>query len=237
VTAAILRVRGHDTPEAVRCFLNPDLCGLHDPLQLPDIRPAIERLHRAITTQEPLLVYGDYDVDGVTSTAMLMRSLKSLRANVSCKIPERKGEGYGLNIAAMEEAARAGIKLILTADCGIRDIEAVTARQRTRRRYHHHRPPRAGHGVAASAGCYQPEAARFAVSVQRTQRLRRRFQVMQALLQEYWPRHADSFWEKFVEFAGMAAWPTACRCSTRTAFWRAKVCAAWRVLRNTVCAR
>jgi single-stranded-DNA-specific exonuclease len=205
VTAAILRVRGHDTPEAVRCFLNPDLCGLHDPLQLPDIRPAIERLHRAITTQEPLLVYGDYDVDGVTSTAMLMRALKSLRANVSCKIPERKGEGYGLNIAAMEEAARAGIKLILTADCGICDIEAV---QRANELgvdiiiTDHHEP---GTELPPALAVINPKRHDSQYPFKELSGCGVAFKVMQALLQEYWPRHADSFWEKFVEFAGMAA--------------------------------
>lgn len=207
VTAAVLRVRGHDTPDAVRCFLEPDLCGLRDPMKLPDIRPAIERLHRAITTSEPMLVYGDYDVDGVTSTAMLMRSLSSLGANVRCKIPDRKGEGYGLNVAAIEQAAREGVTFLLTADCGIRDVESV---QRARELgmdvviTDHHEPDPGGELPPALA-VVNPKRRDSDYGFSELSGCGVAFKLMQALLQEYWPRHAPSFWEKFVELAGMAA--------------------------------
>lgn len=205
VTAAILRVRGHETPEAVRCFLEPDICGLRDPMLLPDIRPAIERLARAITTKEPLLVYGDYDVDGVTSTAMLMRALTGLGANVRCRIPDRKGEGYGLNVQAMEDAARDGIALVLTADCGIRDLEAVARARELGIDViitDHHEP---GEALPDALAVINPKRADSQYGFSELSGCGVAFKVMQALLGEYWPRASNSFWEKFVELAGMAA--------------------------------
>ncbi|HEX8833961.1 MAG TPA: single-stranded-DNA-specific exonuclease RecJ, partial [Abditibacteriaceae bacterium] len=205
VTAAILRIRGHDTPDKVRCFLEPELCGLHDPMLLPDIRPAIARLHRAITTKEPILIYGDYDVDGVTSTALLVRSLRSLGANVEYKIPERKGEGYGMNVAAIEEAHANGITFILTADCGIRDLEPA---RRARELgidlviTDHHEP---GTELPEALAIINPKRADSQYPFDELSGCGVAFKVMQALLQEYWPRYANSFWEKFVDLAGMAA--------------------------------
>jgi single-stranded-DNA-specific exonuclease len=205
VTAAILRTRGYDTPEGVRCFLDPDLCGLRDPMGLPDIRPAIERLHRAISAKEPMLIYGDYDVDGVTSTAMLVRSLRALGANVEWRIPERKGEGYGLNVTAIEEVAARGISLILTADCGIRDIKPV------RRAGElgvdvivtdHHEP---GDELPAALAVINPKRHDSEYGFSELSGCGVAFKLMQALMQEYWPQYARSFWEKFVELAGMAA--------------------------------
>lgn len=205
VTAAILRTRGLNTPEEVNCFLDPDLCGLHDPMLLPDVEIAVARLHRAIESREPMLVYGDYDVDGVTSTAMLMRSLKSLGANVSCRIPERKGEGYGLNVWAMDEIASSGIKFILTADCGIRDLEAVSRANELGMDVivtDHHEP---GEKLPDALAVINPKRHDSAYPFRELSGCGVAFKLMQALLQTHWPRHVDSFWEKFVEFAAMAA--------------------------------
>ena len=78
VTAAILRGRGFSTAEQVCGFFEPSIDALHDPFTLPDIAPAVERLHRAITEREAIWVFGDYDVDGVTSAALLTRALRAL---------------------------------------------------------------------------------------------------------------------------------------------------------------
>jgi single-stranded-DNA-specific exonuclease len=124
VSAAILRERGYTTQEEICSFFNPSPSLLRVPLLLPDIEAAIQRLHQAITSQEPLLVYGDYDVDGVTSTALLVRSLRALGANVEYEVPER-ADGYGLSVGVVEEAGTRGIRLIVTADCGITAHEPV----------------------------------------------------------------------------------------------------------------
>ena len=84
---AILRARGYATVEAVEAYLHPSEALLRDPMLLPDIGPAITRLHQAIVNQEPMLVFGDYDVDGVTSTALLARALKALKAQVRHHVP------------------------------------------------------------------------------------------------------------------------------------------------------
>lgn len=206
VTAAILRIRGFATAEAVLGFLEPCLSGLHDPFLLPDIRPAIARLYLAITGKEPILIYGDYDVDGVTSTALLVRSLRSLGANVECRIPERKGEGYGLNVAAIEDAAEQGIKLVVTADCGIRDLEPA---ERARELgidlivTDHHEP---GDTLPHALAVIDPKRADSAYGFNELSGCGVAFKLMQALLTEYFPpKHATFFFDKFVDLAGMAA--------------------------------
>jgi len=205
VTAAILRVRGHDSVEKVRCFLEPDLCGLRDPMNLPDIVPALERLHRAVVQKEPILIYGDYDVDGVTSTALLVRSLRSLGADVDFRLPERKGEGYGLNVGVMDEAHATGKKLVLTADCGIRDIEPASRARELGLDLiitDHHEP---GTELPNALAVVNPKRHDSQYGFNDLSGCGVAFKVMQALMQKGWPQHADSFWEKFVELAGMAA--------------------------------
>lgn len=205
VTAAVLRVRGLISADEVRCFLEPDLCGLRDPMNLPDVEKAVARLHRAIVDREPMLVYGDYDVDGVTSTAMLMRALKGLGANVSCRIPERKGEGYGLNVWAMDEIAASGITFILTADCGIRDLEAVARANELGVDVvvtDHHEP---GEELPHALAVINPKRADSEYGFSELSGCGVAFKLMQALLQTHWPRHLQSFTDRFIEFVGMAA--------------------------------
>jgi single-stranded-DNA-specific exonuclease len=125
VVARVLVLRGIETPEAAQAFLDSSLHGLHDGWLLPDMRIAAERLCRAVKDKEPILIYGDYDVDGLSGTALLTDFLSRLDANVSTYIPHRMDEGYGLNVPAVEEAAAAGIKLLVTVDCGTRAVDAV----------------------------------------------------------------------------------------------------------------
>ena len=121
--AAVLRVRGYDTPEAAHAFLDVDEGLLGDPLMLADMPQAVMRLTRAIAAKEHVAVYGDYDVDGITSTCMLTDYLR--RRGVPCEwyIPDRLEEGYGVNLAAIETLHRSGVTLIVTVDCGVTTVE------------------------------------------------------------------------------------------------------------------
>ncbi|HVF09465.1 MAG TPA: single-stranded-DNA-specific exonuclease RecJ, partial [Abditibacteriaceae bacterium] len=204
VTAAVLRTRGYTTAAAIQEFFEPHISSVRDPYQLPDIKPALERLHRAITSGERLLVFGDYDVDGLASTALLVRALRALKANVSYQIPER-GDGYGLSLDAVEKAAADGFSLILTADCGITAHEPV---QRARELgldviiTDHHDP---GTTLPPALAVVNPKRADSNYGFRELCGCGVAFKVMQALMREYWPRHADSFTDKFVELAGLAA--------------------------------
>ncbi|MBN1995738.1 MAG: single-stranded-DNA-specific exonuclease RecJ [Anaerolineae bacterium] len=96
-----------------------------DPFTLKGMAEAVERLRRAIKKQEPIAVYGDYDADGVTATALMMQVLTALGAKVQPYIPNRFDEGYGLNNEALAELAAQGVKVVLTVDCGIRSVPEV----------------------------------------------------------------------------------------------------------------
>lgn len=123
--AGVLWRRGFQDPQAARAFLWGGLETLADPALLPDVFLALARIRQAIENQEKILVYGDYDVDGVTGTALLLLVLRQLGALVDYYLPRRLEEGYGLNGPAVEEAARAGVRLIITVDCGITSIAEV----------------------------------------------------------------------------------------------------------------
>ncbi len=130
VTAQILYNRGFTTPEAARAFLHCDQEGLHDPFLLRDMDRASALLQRHAAARDPILVYGDYDVDGVTGTAILVQALRHLGARVDYYIPNRFAEGYGLNAAAVRQAAADGYACILSVDTGISALaEAELARE------------------------------------------------------------------------------------------------------------
>lgn len=96
-----------------------------NPMLMLDMDKAVERITNAIQSNEKIAVYGDYDVDGITSTALLYKFLLSLGADVEYYIPDRKGEGYGINIMAVNKLFKQGIKLMITVDCGITAIGEV----------------------------------------------------------------------------------------------------------------
>lgn len=110
------------TPEEVTAFLErqyaPD-----NPYLLKGMNAAVARLRRAIRDHEAIAVYGDYDVDGVTATALLVLALRGLGARAEPYIPKRKHEGYGLHESALEELARQGVKVVVTVDCGVRSVD------------------------------------------------------------------------------------------------------------------
>jgi len=119
VIARMLLCRGISEIEAARRFFEPSLDMLYDPFILGDMQRAVDRLRKAILSEEKILIYGDYDVDGITSVSFLYLILKELGADVGYYIPDRQSEGYGLSIAGIEAARESGTNLIITVDCGI----------------------------------------------------------------------------------------------------------------------
>ncbi len=125
--ANLLVRRGYDTVESADRFLQPDLATLIDPFRLQDMEVAVVRVERAIAAGEPIAVYGDYDVDGITATALLVRYLRWRGANASYYIPHRLEEGYGVSLVGIRALAERGIKLVITCDCGVTAVEEVRA--------------------------------------------------------------------------------------------------------------
>ncbi|WDU84359.1 single-stranded-DNA-specific exonuclease RecJ [Caloramator sp. Dgby_cultured_2] len=105
--------------------MNPDLRLLYDPFLLKDMDRAIDRIDEAIKKREKIYIYGDYDVDGITSTAVLYRAFKKLGVDVSFYIPDRVNEGYGINREAIDHISSLDVDLVITVDCGISAIEEV----------------------------------------------------------------------------------------------------------------
>jgi len=123
--ARLLGARGVTTPKAAEHFLWPRLDDLHDPFRMAGMGEAVERIRRAIAGGEPIVIYGDYDVDGVTSLVLLKKTLAHLGARVFCYVPERLREGYGMHAEAIEALAAQGGRLLISVDCGIRAHEVV----------------------------------------------------------------------------------------------------------------
>src|SRR5208283_3409737 len=140
--AQILVTRGIDTPAAAEAFLNPTLDALLDdpatgPAQLLGMNAAVERILSAVRNAEPILIYGDYDVDGTTATVLLKTTIERIAlaidpqrpTQVTYHLPHRIREGYGMQNAILGEAAEAGVRLVISVDTRIRAIaEAVEAR-------------------------------------------------------------------------------------------------------------
>jgi len=119
ITAQLLVNRGIEDEMQAQHFLYGDLASCHDPFLLKDSQKAVDRIKKAIEKKESILLYGDYDVDGITSVALLNIVLTSMGAKTTTYIPNRLEEGYGLNIKAVKLAHRKKNSLIITADCGI----------------------------------------------------------------------------------------------------------------------
>ena len=125
VLADLLVKRGVETFEQARSFFRPSLDKLHDPFLMKDMDKATERLHKAISSGEKILVYGDYDVDGTTAVALLHSFISRFTTKVDFYIPDRYDEGYGLSSKGIEWAAANSFSLIITVDCGIKAVEKV----------------------------------------------------------------------------------------------------------------
>jgi len=126
VIAQVLLNRGFDTPSAVQAFLDPELESLPDPKQeFPDLITSIDRIEKAIKEGDRITICGDYDVDGMTSTALLIRTLRLLGAIVEYEIPSRMTEGYGINERIVRDCHDRNVKLIITVDNGITAYDAI----------------------------------------------------------------------------------------------------------------
>jgi single-stranded-DNA-specific exonuclease len=128
--AQLLLGRGIVDPAAVRLFLDCKLTGLREPELLPGLDEAAGRIHAAVTQQRRIVIYGDYDADGMTATAILYNCLRLLGADVAYHVPNRLEEGYGLNSEALRKLAQRGASMIISVDCGIGSVEpAEVARE------------------------------------------------------------------------------------------------------------
>ncbi len=125
VIAQLLCQRGLSDPEEAARFLRPSLAHLHDPMILTDMGLAVDRILTAVSRRERVAIHGDYDVDGVTSTVILRRTLELLGGNVTHFIPERLRDGYGLQPASIDRLHAEGVALIISVDCGIRGADAA----------------------------------------------------------------------------------------------------------------
>lgn len=125
VLAELLVMRGVETFDQARSFFRPSLDDLHDPFLMKDMDIAVERLRRAITGNENILVYGDYDVDGTTAVALMYSFIKRFSDHVDFYIPDRYDEGYGVSVKGIDWAAENGVSLLISLDCGIKAVERV----------------------------------------------------------------------------------------------------------------
>ena len=130
VLAELLIARGITDPQDTFAFLNPDSTQLHDPFLMLGMAVAVERLERAIALHEPILLYGDYDVDGTTAVVLLKTAIEMRGGEVRFHVPHRIREGYGLQAAVLEEAFADGVRLVITVDTGMRAFAEADAARR-----------------------------------------------------------------------------------------------------------
>jgi len=125
IVSDILINRGINTIDAVRSFLYPQISELCDPYLFEDMDRGVERVIKALRDREKIMIYGDYDVDGITATSLMFLVLNKLGADVSYFLPNRLGEGYGISSEGLQEAKRRGVTLLISVDCGITAIDEV----------------------------------------------------------------------------------------------------------------
>ena len=125
VTADLLVTRGIIELDEARAFLNPSLDQLHDPYLLDGMDRAVHRIRKAVSDGEKIVIYGDYDADGVTSSSVLSLYLKEIGGNVDVFIPSRQEEGYGIHTEALQSIYNQGARLVITVDCGISAVKEL----------------------------------------------------------------------------------------------------------------
>ncbi len=123
--AELLAQRGIHSPAEASVYFRPDLSNLHDPFLMKDMDKAVERIERALGEGERIMIYGDYDVDGTTSVALVFGFLSRFTGNMVYYIPDRYAEGYGISTLGIDRAAEQGITLIIALDCGIKSLDKV----------------------------------------------------------------------------------------------------------------
>ena len=124
--AQLLVTRGIETVEDANVYLYPTPADLHDPFAMPGMEQAVARIHDAIKRGEQIWIFGDYDADGTTAAALLLKTFQNLGVPANFHIPDRFKEGYGLNAEAIRSIREAGGELMITVDCGIKSVEEVT---------------------------------------------------------------------------------------------------------------
>ena len=127
IIANILLNKGIDTIQKAKHFFKADLDNLYDPFLFPDMQKAVDRIMKAQQNNEKILIYGDYDVDGITSVSLLYLFFQAIGCDVTFYIPNRLREGYGISIAGIEDAHNKGISLMISVDCGITAVEEIKA--------------------------------------------------------------------------------------------------------------
>jgi len=125
IIATLLLQRGIETYEQARSFFRPSLDDLHDPYLMKDMDKAVSRIETAISKNENILIFGDYDVDGTTAVALVSSYLKSYYPNIATYIPDRYDEGYGISYKGIDFADDNGFSLIIALDCGIKSIDHI----------------------------------------------------------------------------------------------------------------
>ncbi len=123
----LLALRGITEPDHIHDFLNPDYTKLHDPFLFKDMQLAVDRINRAITENQKITIYADYDADAITAASVVFLGLKKLGVNAECYIPDRFTEGYGMNVDAIKTIAQKGTKLVITVDCGMNAVAEASA--------------------------------------------------------------------------------------------------------------
>ena len=157
--ATLLLQRGISSFEEARQFFRPSLNDLHDPYLMKDMDKAVARLEQAITNEENILVFGDYDVDGTTAVSLVSGYLKSFYPNVATYIPDRYDEGYGVSFKGIDFADDNGFSLIIALDCGIKSIDHVAYAKEKNIDFiigDHHRP---GEQLPDAAAILDPKRA------------------------------------------------------------------------------
>lgn len=125
IITQLLYNRGLQSQQDMDIFFNPDFERLHDPFLFQDMRKAVDRLWQAIENKEKIMIHGDYDCDGVTSSITMFRPLKILGADVDVFIPHREKDGYGINLKTVERFIEQGVQLVITVDCGVTNVEPI----------------------------------------------------------------------------------------------------------------
>lgn len=121
----LLVLRGIKSIEEADKFLNPSMSDLHDPFLMQDMDKAVDRLNKAIGAKEKIMIYGDYDVDGTTSVALVYRYLQNYYSNIEYYIPTRYEEGYGISKKSIDYAESIGVSLVIVLDCGIKAVDEI----------------------------------------------------------------------------------------------------------------
>lgn len=208
----LLLNRGLEELVSQEAFLEKNFDNFHDPYLLGDMHLAVERIDQALNQQEKIVIFGDYDVDGITSTAILYLLLKELGGVVSYRLPHRMEDGYGLNEKFINELVDLGVDLIITVDCGIscaKEIDLATSNNVDVIVTDHHQIPETPPNSATAilhpklSNCAYPERELTGAGVA--------FKLASALITKYYPEEKQK--EKILQFTDLASLGTVADCA------------------------